>query len=538
MGGYTVFEVYGLMERKLRGVEHELAMNTRPSLPHSSLVHLVGMAIEELKKKGLVTKIPVEEPRLDFMAYNGFRVYNDMSHLELSSPSYNTPMEAVIYDRVCELFTYYAAEGLRSYFKSLDAYKNNVSNQKDSEGWRAVSYSTHTSILMDRGVCNLGIWDKVEEALVPYMVTRILLTGGGDYVPVKGDGGFARPGKIMKGESLGFTISPRAAFIKRVSSNDTVDARGLLNQRDDPHADPEKYWRLHDINWEGVRSPYQIYLRDCLEALVMTAYERGYYRNPPVIVDPVNAIKELTFDTEALDWKVNLEDGGKVDALEDVLEGFYLAGVEEMLSGEESSEHDQLCFKLIEATINGLEERSLEYFVDGLDWVTKKALVDEYAEGSVEDAMGVCNQFSLIDGTVQAYIGEPVSGEAVTAFSWEDGLDFARSAVPWEDWDSLESRVSHALRNSPEGSREYIRGLVAREFPNLVESIEWERIRLYNIAINLGEPFRFNRAMCGDRLEEATRTFTTFTTALREIEKSEDLVIYAPSLDHEKEENK
>ena len=176
--------------------------------------------------------------------------------------------------------------------------------------------------------------------------------------------------------------------------------------------------------------------------------------------------------------------------------------------------------------------------MDGLDWVTKKALVDEYAEGSVEDAMGVCNQFSLIDGTVQAYIGEPVSGEAVTAFSWEDGLDFARSAVPWEDWDSLESRVSHALRNSPEGSREYIRGLVAREFPNLVESIEWERIRLYNIAINLGEPFRFNRAMCGDRLEEATRTFTTFTTALREIEKSEDLVIYAPSLDHEKEENK
>ena len=50
--------------------------------------------------------------------------------------------------------------------------------------------------------------------------------------------------------------------------------------------------------------------------------------------------------------------------------------------------------------------------------------------------------------------------------------------------------------------------------------------------------FRFNKAMCGDRLEEATRTFTTFTTALREIEKSEDLVIYAPSLDHEKEENK
>jgi len=83
------------MEHKIRGVEHELAMNTQPQLPNRSLIHLVGMAIEELKKMELVSPIRVEEPRLDYMAYNGFRVYDDMSHLELSSPSYNSPMDTL-----------------------------------------------------------------------------------------------------------------------------------------------------------------------------------------------------------------------------------------------------------------------------------------------------------------------------------------------------------------------------------------------------------------------------------------------------------
>ena len=72
------------MEQKIRGVEHELAITTRPQLPQRSLVHLVGMAINELRKVGLVTSIRVEEPRLDYMALNGFRVYDDMSHLSCS----------------------------------------------------------------------------------------------------------------------------------------------------------------------------------------------------------------------------------------------------------------------------------------------------------------------------------------------------------------------------------------------------------------------------------------------------------------------
>jgi proteasome accessory factor A len=525
------------MEKKIRGVEHELAMNTIPSLPHSSLIHLVGMGVEELKKMGLVTKIPVEHESPDQMALNGFRVYNDMSHLELSSPSYNSPLEAVIYDKVAELFGYYAVRGLKGYFKEVNAYKNNVSNlptgEAGAKAWRAVSYSTHSSILMDRRVCNLDIWDRVEEALIPFMVVRIPLIGGGDLVPTPREG-FPRPGKEMYGETLRFAISPRAVFAKRLSSNDTVSARGLLNQRDDPHADPARYWRLHDINWEGLRSPFQIYLRDSLETLVMTAYERSYLENPPRLADPLTALKEISLDPESCDWKVTLEGGEQVDALADIMEGHYLAGIEEMLGESEASEEDRMGFNIVKATLQGLGERRLEYFIDGLDWVTKKALIDEYANSDIEEALGICNQYTLLDEAVLGFIGDPVEPDLVqTTFDLEASLEFAGDTIPVVDWGSLGEKVKGALTHGPVGSREYLRGLVAREFPFMVERIEWERITFPNATILLDEPFNFSKEACGEGLEEATTNLSTFLHAVNQLSPKGDRIVRAPVDDHE-----
>jgi len=382
-------------------------------------------------------------------------------------------------------------------------------------------------------VCNLDVWDRLEAALVPYMVTRIPLIGGGDFVPGLKDGGFRHRGKELSGENLRYTISPRAFFIKKLSSNDTVEARGLLNQRDDPHANPTRYWRLHDINWEGLRSPYQIYLRDCLETLVMTAYEHGFFRNPPKLTDPIAAIKEISANTEC-DWKVSLADGRRVDALAEIIEGFYLAGIEKMLGEGDPSREDRMAFNLIEATLQGLGEGRLEYFLDGLDWVTKKALIDEYAPNDPEEALGICNQFTLMDGSVLEYLGEAVdSDESHTTFSYERGLEFARDAIPIVDWNALDDMIGHALKRGPEGSREYLRCLVAREFPFLVESIEWEGVTFPSATIRLDEPFKFNREMCGDLLENSVENFYAFRQAVARIDEGA-AIMPTPVDDHER----
>jgi len=478
------------MESKIRGVEQELAMNTLPPLPHGSLVHLVGMAMEELKKAGLLTSIRVEEERLDFMALNGFRVYNDMSHLELSSPSYNSPLEAVIYDKVAELFAFYAVRNLGEYFREINVYKNNVSNVSDGGGWRAVSYSTHSSIIMDRATCNPEVWDVLESALAPFMVARVPLIGGGDLVPCSSDGSLRHYGKELRGDALRFAISPRALFVKKISSNDTVEARGLLNQRDDPHADPERYWRLD--------------------------------------------VKEISGDAEDCDWRVTLSNGRRVDALSEIMEGFYLSGIEEMMSQEEPDRVDRMGFNLIEATLQSLGERRLEYFIDGLDWVTKRALIDEHAPSDTEEALGICNQYTLLDGGVLEYLGDAgISDEVFTTFSLDRSLEFARDAIPIVDWENLGTQIGRALKTGPEDTREYLRCLAAREFPFLLDSIEWESVNFYNASILLDEPFKFSKQACGDRLEQATGNLATFLQAISQVESEGEPIVYAPVDDHE-----
>jgi len=178
--------------------------------------------------------------------------------------------------------------------------------------------------------------------------------------------------------------------------------------------------------------------------MVMTAYEDGFYKNPPKLKDPIKAIKELSQDTEKCEWKVELKNGKKVDALADIMEGFYVAGIEELLSQRNTTLDDKMAFNIIHETLQLLGERRLEYFIDGIDWITKKALIEEFAQGNLDEALGICNQFSLIDETVLKYINGGLENSNVTTFNLEKAIEFARDAIPIVDWDNLpkKNRVS------------------------------------------------------------------------------------------------
>ncbi|MFB0557950.1 MAG: proteasome accessory factor PafA2 family protein, partial [Candidatus Bathyarchaeia archaeon] len=280
------------------------------------------------------------------------------------------------------------------------------------------------------------------------------------------------------------------------------------------------------------------YLRDCLETLVVVAYERGFLENPPRLADPVASFKELSCDSEACNWKIPLDNGKRVDAIAEVLEGFYLPGIEEMIGEGETTKDDVMGFNLIEATLNVLGERRLEYLLDGLDWVTKKMLIEEYAPNDPEDALGICNQYALIDPSVLGYIGGTVDPDEVqTTYDLERSLEFAKDAIPLVEWDTLSDRIAEALRHGPEGTREYLRCLVAREFPFLVESIEWERITFPGFTINLMEPFIYNREMCGDLLEESTVNLDAFRRAISRLDQEVYPFTHKPTEDHERLED-
>jgi hypothetical protein len=78
-----------------------------------------------------------------------------------------------------------------------------------------------------------------------------------------------------------------------------------------------------------------------------------------------------------------------------------------------------------------------------------------------------------------------------------------------------------------------MRCLAAREFPFLLDSIEWECVNFYNASIMLDEPFKFSKEACGGRLERATGNLASFLQAIYKVESEGEPIVYAPVDDHE-----
>jgi proteasome accessory factor A len=418
--------------------------------------------------------------------FNGCVVYNDLGYLEICTPSYGSSLDSIIYDKASEVFAWLGAKSAGEYFltsrfkppKKVVCYKSNISI---SPLGRWVSYATHGNFLVRRRACNLKRWKEVEKALVPYMVTRILFTGAGGFVG----------GELAGFPAPKFVISPRAMFLRRISSHDTMFERGLLNTRDEPHADPAKYWRLHDINFEGLRNEYSIFLRDSLQSLVISALERGLLSDAPKISDPLLAIRDLSKDTQACEWKVKLKGGKKADALE--IFGFYLGKIEQMLS-DSASEKDKLAFGIIKGTHEKLRQRSLECLVDGLDWVTKKELLEIEQPRSGEEALALMNQYSMIDETTLFYLGKKVNFKASSCyFDPRESLTFVRDAIPRVNWAELQKKISLAMLNPPPNTRDYFKCKVLRKFKHEVKQVSWGKIGFKNFIFNLAEPFMLSK---------------------------------------------
>jgi len=423
-------------EGKIRGVEQEYPASAKAT---SNPSLLVNAAIQGLKRRkisrdvkwDITTEISQEanESRIaSSYGDNGCRIYNDMGHLEIATPSYNNPFDAVAYDKVSEIYAFVGSrEASLALKKRVVIHKNNVANffSRISAGAgsgthigkgkkvKTNTYATHGNIITKRKACK--DWSRVEKALIPWVVTRILFTGSGDVVS----------GDTFGKEGVKFVISPRAMFVVQKSSLSTTVGRGILNTRDQPHA-ARQYWRLHDIHYEALRSEYAIFLRDIAQAMVICAFELGFLDDAPEIDDPVRAFKKISLDTQECEWKIKLKNGETIDAVS-VLR-FYLEAIEKMYEemGVEGK-WDKIGRKGLKEVIEKLEARHLEKYVDGIDWVTKLALLVNYEPKSASEGISICNQYALLDESVMYYLEdgeESIKGSCL--FNPKESLAFAK----------------------------------------------------------------------------------------------------------------
>ena len=186
---------------------------------------------------------------------NGARLYVDHAHPEYSAPECTDPLDAVIWDKAGERVMEAAARHVASVpgAAKLQLYKNNV----DGKG---ASYGSHENYLMSRQTP----FSAVIAGLTPFLVSRQVFTGSG------------RVGIGPSGDEPGFQLSQRSDYIEVEVGLETTLKRGIINTRDEPHADADKYRRLHVIIGDANLAETSTYLKLGTTSLVLRPDRRGH----------------------------------------------------------------------------------------------------------------------------------------------------------------------------------------------------------------------------------------------------------------------
>src|ERR1051326_161713 len=183
---------------------------------------------------------------------NGARLYVDHAHPEYSAPEVTNPRDAVLWDKAGERIMAEAA--LRAAqlpgAQPIHLYKNNTDN-------KGASYGTHENYLMKRETP----FSDIVRHLTPFFVSRQVVTGAG------------RVGISQDGHEHGFQLRQRADYFEVEVGLETTLKRPIINTRDEPHADAEKYRRLHVIIGDANLSEVSTYLKVGTTALVLAMIE-------------------------------------------------------------------------------------------------------------------------------------------------------------------------------------------------------------------------------------------------------------------------
>ncbi|MCB0973453.1 MAG: Pup--protein ligase [Actinobacteria bacterium] len=290
---------------------------------------------------------------------NGSRLYLDVgSHPEYATPECDRVVDAVAHDkageRILEHLSATAEDELQSEGIQGEIYlfKNNT----DSAG---NSYGCHENYLVERS----GDFSRVTDVLIPFLVSRQIFSGAG---------------KLAMGtRGVQYCISQRADHIWEGVSSATTRSRPIINTRDEPHADAERFRRLHVIVGDSSMSEYTSFLKLGTTALMLRMLEED--RTPwrdLTLENSIRSIREISQDMTCT-VRVKLANGRELTALEMQLE--YLARAHRFAKTRSLSDEEELALTLWTETLERFEQDPLSLDQE-IDWVIKYRLLERYRE--------------------------------------------------------------------------------------------------------------------------------------------------------------
>ncbi|NBE51401.1 Pup--protein ligase [Streptomyces boluensis] len=289
---------------------------------------------------------------------NGARLYLDVgSHPEYATPECDNVTELVTHDkageRILEGLLVDAERRLHEEGIAGDVYlfKNNT----DSAG---NSYGCHENYLVARH----GEFSRLADILIPFLVTRQLLCGAGKV--------------LQTPRGAVYCVSQRAEHIWEGVSSATTRSRPIINTRDEPHADAERYRRLHVIVGDSNMSETTMLLKVGATDLVLRMIEAGTVMRDLTLENPIRAIREVSHDITGR-RKVRLASGREASALE-VQREYYEKAVDFVeRRGIRTGTVEQV-LELWGRTLDAIEQEDLDRIGTEIDWVMKYKLIERY----------------------------------------------------------------------------------------------------------------------------------------------------------------
>jgi proteasome accessory factor PafA2 len=414
---------------------------------------------------------------------NGARLYVDHAHPEYSTPEVTNPRDLVLWDKAGERVMAEAARRAATIpgTQPIHLYKNNTDN-------KGASYGAHENYLMKRQTA----FADIVMHLTPFFVTRQIVCGAG------------RVGIGQDGSTPGFQLSQRADFFEVEVGLETTLKRPIINTRDEPHADADKYRRLHVIIGDANLSEISTYLKVGCAALVLAMIEDKVLPSDLGIADPVSELKAVSHDP-TLTHRIRLRDGRRLTALD--LQWAYYERARAYVDDRLGADADEVTLDVLARWESVLDRLGTDPMLcaNELDWVAKLRLLEGYRD---RESLGwASSKLQLID--LQYSDVRP-----------EKGLYHRLVARGSMDRLFTDEEVREAMTEPPEDTRAYFRGRCLAQYAAEVVAASWDSVifdigRESLVRVPMMEPERGTRKHVGalfDRCDTAKDLLEALTS--------------------------
>jgi len=370
---------------------------------------------------------------------NGARLYLDTGfHPEYATPECDDVAELVIHDkageRIVEDLLHQAEKRLRE-----DGISGNILLFKNNTDSAGNSYGCHENYLVSRDVS----FQRLAEALIPFFVTRQI---------------FAGAGKVLQTpRGFHYCLSQRAQHICQEISGATTSSRSIINTRDEPHADAERYRRLHVIVGDSNMSEIATYLKIGTTALVLDMIEDGFFDRDYSLQSPVQAIRDISHDP-TLREAIKLKDGRSITALQLQLE--YLEYATRYVNSISADPTTKDVLVRWTDTLTKLESDPMQLGRE-LDWVIKRQLIENYM--AKHDLEWNDSRVQMID--LQFHDIRPGKG-----------LFYKLEEADAVDRIATDDEIAKAMYDPPKDTRAYFRGMCLQRYADEIVSASWDSV--------------------------------------------------------------